>query len=179
MGFLNVIRNPLPSRNPNPPWLEPSSEGAELETALRQDARLFAIATRVAQGFTKSAENPRSEAEERMASGLPDGSLSSSFSAYPDWVRDWVNRPMAALAAYRSGEISLEQMSAIREAVFKYHGELLSLDINRAPALPSEIPDPPKGTYVSPNFGGDAEMARSTRIMLERHPKWKLVPKKK
>ena len=56
--------------NPNPPWLEPSSPGAELETALRQDLRLFAIAARVAQEFS-SVENPRTELEEMVGSGLP------------------------------------------------------------------------------------------------------------
>ena len=60
----------LPSSNPNPPWLEPSSPGAALETALRQDLRLFAIAARVAEAFS-SVQNPRTEMEEMVGSGLP------------------------------------------------------------------------------------------------------------
>ena len=61
----------LPSSNPDPSWLEPSSPGAALETALRQDLRLFAIAARVAQEFTRGGVNPRTEMEEMVGSGLP------------------------------------------------------------------------------------------------------------
>jgi hypothetical protein len=162
-------QNPSPS--PSPSHLEPSSQTAEVWTALRQEARLYAIATRVAQRFARFEDpNCRTPAEETLASGLPDGDPSSCPPAYPSWVSEWVNRPLAALEAYRAGKLSHAQTSAIREAVSKYHGDLLTVDLARAPQLPSEIPDPPKGTYVSPNFGGDAIMARSVKNMLARHP---------
>lgn len=167
-------------QNPNPSHLEPSSSTAILWTGLRQEARLYAIASRVASRFSRLDDpNSRTPEEERAGSGLPNGDPSPSASTYPSWVLEWANRPLAALEAYRAGKLSHAQISAIREAVSKYHGELLTLDLAHAPVLPSEIPDPPKGVYVSPNFGGDAIMARSVQTMLQRHPNWKLVPAKR
>ena len=60
------------SSNPEPVWLDLSfNEETEFAAGLRQDYRLFAIAARVALSFTKGGEDPRSELENMVGSGLP------------------------------------------------------------------------------------------------------------
>ncbi len=104
-------------------------------------------------------EPARTEAEEKIAVALPGD---THVSARPYGNNPYMNNPLGALEAIRSGKLSVDQVKQAVSAYEKSTGERVSMDwFSRS--KPQELPPDVRGEYRPPNTSQDGSPRHQSR----------------